>query len=149
MLTPRRLATGFGLAFALAYAGTAAAYYTRFVADNCNYAAPTPTSYITRDGSAAVALRARHEGYQWAAWMLERQRPRRLAGRPARGSVHRRRGRSDCSGFTFKVWREALDTSDATFLQWGLLRFVHGPYTASAFKAGAGARNVTVRSRAS
>ena len=66
MLTPRHLAAGFGLAFALAYAGTAAAYHTRFVADNCNYAAPTPTSYITRDGAAAVALRARHEGYQWA-----------------------------------------------------------------------------------
>ena len=66
MVTPRRLAAGFALAFALAYAGTAAAYHTRFVADNCNYAAPTPTSYITREGSAAVALRARHEGYQWA-----------------------------------------------------------------------------------
>ena len=50
----------------LGTAGTAAAYHTRFVADNCNYAAPTPTSYITRDGSAAVALRARYEGYQWA-----------------------------------------------------------------------------------
>ena len=57
MLTPRRLAAGFALAFGLAYVGTAAAYHTRFVADNCNYAASTPSSYITRDGSAAVALR--------------------------------------------------------------------------------------------
>ncbi len=55
-----------GLTFALAFAGGATAYHTRFVADNCNAAAPTPTSSITRDGSAAVALRARHEGYQWA-----------------------------------------------------------------------------------
>jgi len=46
--------------------GTAAAYHTRFVADTCNAAAPTPTSFITRDGSATVALRARFEGYQWA-----------------------------------------------------------------------------------
>ena len=66
MLTSRRLVVGFALAFAFAYAGSAAAYHTRFVADNCNDAAATPTSYITRDGSAAVALRARHEGYQWA-----------------------------------------------------------------------------------
>ena len=53
-------ARGFVVAFVvvamLGTAGTAAAYHTRFVGDNCNYAAPTPTSYITRDGSAAVAL---------------------------------------------------------------------------------------------
>ena len=50
----------------LVVVGTTAAYHTRFVADNCNTASPTPTPYITRDGSAIVALRARHEGYQWA-----------------------------------------------------------------------------------
>ena len=66
MFTPRALAVILAVAFAIAYAGTAAAYHTRFVADNCNYAASTPTPFITRDGSAAVALRARHEGYQWA-----------------------------------------------------------------------------------
>jgi hypothetical protein len=56
----------FLMSAALTSAGTAAAYHTRFVADNCNTAAPTPTPYITRDGSATVALRARYEGYQWA-----------------------------------------------------------------------------------
>jgi hypothetical protein len=66
MATSRALVAILVLVFAITYAGTAAAYHTRFVADNCNYAAPTPTSYITRDGSAAVALRARYEGYQWA-----------------------------------------------------------------------------------
>src|SRR5262249_23218333 len=55
----------FVVATLLATAGTATAYHTRFVADSCNTAAPTPTSYITRDGSATVALRARYEGYQW------------------------------------------------------------------------------------
>ena len=50
----------------------------------------------------------------------------------------------DCSGFTFKVWREPLDQTDSSFDQWGMLRNVHGPYTAAAFKAGAGAPNVTV-----
>ncbi len=48
----------------------------------------------------------------------------------------------DCSGFTFKVWRESENTGDAGFYQWGMLRFVHGPYTAEAFMGGAGAPNV-------
>ena len=125
----------FGLAFALAYAGSAAAYHTRFVADNCNYAAPTPTSYITRDGSAAVALRARHEGYQWAGGCWNdndrddspndpHQDPQRAAkAATARAS----RSRSGASRST---------QSDAGFQQWGMLRNVHGPYTAAAFKAG-------------
>jgi len=42
------------------------------------------------------------------------------------------------------VWRESLDQSDSGFQQWGMLRNVHGPYTAAAFKAGAGAPNITV-----
>ena len=82
----------FALAFTLSAVGTAGAYHTRFVADNCNYNAPTPTSYITRDGSTTVALRARYEGYQVGGRLLERQRPGRLAGRPHGGSEHRRRG---------------------------------------------------------
>ena len=42
------------------------------------------------------------------------------------------------------MWRESLDSSNAGYYQWGLLRFVHGPYSAEAFKAGTGAPNVTV-----
>ena len=42
------------------------------------------------------------------------------------------------------MWRESLDASNSGFYQWGLLRNVHGPYNASAFKAGTGAPNVTV-----
>jgi hypothetical protein len=61
----RAFIAAFAVALSFASAGTAAAYHTRFVADNCNAAAPTPTSYITRDGSATVALRGRYEGYQW------------------------------------------------------------------------------------
>jgi len=127
----------------LTSAGTAAGYHTRFVADNCNYAASTPTSYITRDGSAAVALRARYEGYQWAGgcWNDNDRddSPNDPREDPATGGEG-----GDCSGFTFKVWRESLDQSSAGFEQWGLLRYVHGPYTAAAFKAGTGAPNVTV-----
>lgn len=142
MPTFRNVVPGFVLALALAYAGTAAAYHTRFVADNCNNAAPTPTPYITRDGSATVALRARYEGYQWGGGCWNDNNlddsPNDPHEDPATGGEG-----GDCSGFTFKVWREALDTGDAGFHQWGLLRWVHGPYTAAAFKAGAGAPNVT------
>jgi hypothetical protein len=143
MLASRRLAFSFALAFALTFAGGAAGYHTRFVADNCNYASPTPTSSITREGSAAVALRARYEGYQWAGGCWNDNDRDDSPGDPREDPYTGGEG-GDCSGLTFKVWREPLDTTDAGFHQWGLLRFVHGPYTAAAFKTGAGAPNVTV-----
>ena len=143
MLASRRLAFSFALAFALTFAGGAAGYHTRFVADNCNYASPTPTSSITREGSAAVALRARYEGYQWAGGCWNDNDRDDSPGDPREDPYTGGEG-GDCSGLTFKVWREPLDTTDAGFHQWGLLRFVHGPYTAAAFKAGAGAPNLTV-----
>jgi hypothetical protein len=142
MFPSRALAGCFVVVFVLGVAGTATAYHTRFVADNCNYSAPTPTSYITRDGSTTVALRARHEGYQWGGgcWNDNDRddSPNDPRENPATGGEG-----GDCSGFTFKVWRESLTQSDASFQQWGMLRNVHGPYTASAFSAGVGAPNVT------
>jgi hypothetical protein len=142
MLMSRSLLVAFGLVLILAWAGSAAAYHTRFVADNCNYAAPTPTPYITREGSAAVALRARDEGYQWAGGCWNDNDRDDSPGDPHEDPATGGEG-GDCSGFTFKVWREPLNTGDASFQQWGMLRHVHGPYTAAAFKAGAGAPNVT------
>jgi len=68
----RRFLIGFVAASCLAAAGTANAFHTQFIANNCNYAAPTPTSTITRDGSATVALRARYEGYQWGGGRLNK-----------------------------------------------------------------------------
>jgi hypothetical protein len=113
-------------AFALAVVGTAGAYHTRFVADNCNYAAPTPTPYITRDGSAAVALRARYEGYQWGGGCWNDNDRDDSPGDPTENPNTGGEG-PDCSGFTFKVWRESTNASDGGFFQWGLFRFVHGP----------------------
>jgi hypothetical protein len=143
MVRPRTSLACFVASFALASAGTAAAYHTRFVADDCNSAAPTPTPYITREGSATVALRARHEGYQWAGgcWNDNDRddSPNDPTSDPATGGEG-----GDCSGFTFKVWRESLDEGQAGFFQWGMLRAVHGPYTAARFKAGHGAPNITV-----
>ena len=143
MLRQRQLAAGFALAFVLAYAGSAAAYHTRFVMDNCNYAAPTPTSYITREGAAAVALRARFEGYQWGGGCWDDDDRDDAPNDPTTDPNTGGEG-GDCSGLTFKVWREPLSTGDDSFHQWGMLRDVHGPYTAAAFKAGSGAPNVTV-----
>jgi hypothetical protein len=143
MSAQRSFVAAFIVALCLGGAGTAGAYHTRFVADNCNYATSTPTSFITRDGSATVALRARHEGYQWAGGCWNDNDNDDAPNDPREDPYTGGEG-GDCSGFTFKVWREALDTGDAGFHQWGMLRFVHGPYTAAAFKAGSGAPNVTV-----
>ena len=143
MSSARRFIGFLVAASCLAAAGTASGYHTQFVVENCNYAAPTPTSYITRDGSATVALRARHEGYQWAGgcWNDNDRddSPGDPAGDPGTGGEG-----PDCSGFTFKVWRESTNESDAGYYQWGMLRHIHGPYTAARFKSGDGAPNVTL-----
>jgi hypothetical protein len=49
----------------------------------------------------------------------------------------------DCSGFTFKVWRESTNVNDSGAWQWNKLRNVHGPYVAGNFKSGYGAPHVT------
>lgn len=139
----RMCIVGFAVAFCLSAAGTAGAYHTRFVAENCNYNDPQPTSYITRDGSTTVALRARYEGYQWAGGCWNDNNRDDSPGDPTEDPRTGGEG-GDCSGFTFKVWREALSESDASFDQWNMLRFVHGPYTAARFKRGDGAPNVTL-----
>ena len=112
------------------------------VAENCNYHEPQPTSYITRDGSITVALKARYEGYQWGGGCWNDNNvddsPNDPTGDPNTGGEG-----GDCSGFTFKVWRESLTESDEGFYQWNKLRNVHGPYTAGRFKNGDGAPNVT------
>jgi hypothetical protein len=131
----------FVVAFALAAAGTASAYHTHFIANNCNYNAPTPTSYITRDGSIDVALRARHEGYQWGGGCWNDNNVDDSPGDPPGDGATGGEG-GDCSGFTFKVWRESTTTSDGGFYQWSKLRWIHGPYLAQDFKNTAGAPNV-------
>ena len=89
-----------------------------------------------------MALRARYEGYQWGGGCWNDNDRDDSPGDPHENASTGGEG-GDCSGFTFKVWREALDTSDAGFHQWGMLRHVHGPYTAASFKAGSGAPNAT------
>ena len=140
MLSVRRFLVAFTAAFALAGVGTASAYHTQFVAQNCNYNPPTPTSYMTRDGSITVALYARNEGYQWGGGCWNDNDVDESPGDPpAVGGTGGEGG--DCSGFTFKVWREAEDTSSTAFHQWWRLRNIHGPYRADHFKNAVGAPN--------
>jgi hypothetical protein len=135
--------TPFSVALALLGAGTASAYHTHFVANNCNTNAPTPTSYITRDGSITVALKARYEGYQWGGGCWNDNDIDDSPGDPT-GDPNTGGEGGDCSGFTFKVWRESETESDAGFYQWNKFRKVHGPYTAGRFRNGDGAPNVTL-----
>jgi len=143
MFGRHRFLIAFVAAFGLATAGTASAYHTRFVADNCNYNAPTPTSYITRDGSIQVALKARYEGYQWGGGCWNDNNVDDSPNDPTENPNTGGEG-GDCSGFTFKVWRESENTGDAGFYQWNKLRHIHGPYKAEHFKSGTGAPNVTL-----
>ena len=115
-------------------------FYT--VADNCNTNTPQALSPITRDSAITVALKARYEGYQWGGGCWNDNNvddsPNDPTGDPNTGGEG-----GDCSGFTFKVWRESESTSDAGFYEWLKLRKVHGPYTADWFRQGAGAPNTT------
>ena len=129
-------------AAALAAVQAAHAYHTQFVAQNCNTNAPQYTSTFTRDGSTTVALHARYEGYQWAGGCWNDNNvddsPNDQTENPNTGGEG-----GDCSGFTFKVWRESTNEGDAGAYQWNMLRYIHGPYTADRFRHGDGAPNVT------
>ena len=125
----------------LAMAAGAHAYH-RFWA-NCNDASPTFVTTMTRDAAQDYANAARYEGYQWGGgcWNYDDfdSYPYDPPGDP---STHGEGG--DCSGLTFKTWRESEDTwRDGRYL-WRALRNVHGPYDARAFKYGAGAPNHVV-----
>jgi hypothetical protein len=141
MRAARAFAVPFLVAYCLAAAGTAGAYHTQFVSQNCNWASPTPASYITRAGSTEVALRARYEGYQWGGGCWNDNNNDDSPGDPTENPNTGGEG-GDCSGFTFKVWRESENTANAGFYQWGMLRYVHGPYRAQDFKGGDGAPNI-------
>jgi hypothetical protein len=135
--------TTFVAGFLLIGSGAAQAYHTRFVAENCKTSAGDPTPYITRDGSITIALRARYEGYQWGGGCWNDNDVDDSPGDPT-GDPNTGGEGGDCSGFTFKIWRESQNTGDGGFYQWNKLWNVHGPYTAASFKAGIGAPNITV-----
>ena len=143
MFGRHRFLIGFVVFFCLAAAGTASGYHTGFVAQNCHYNPPQQTSYITRDGSIEVALKARYEGYQWGGGCWNDNNVDDSPNDPPGDGGAGGEG-GDCSGFTFKVWRESESTGDAGFFLWNKLRHIHGPYKAEHFKSGTGAPNVTL-----
>jgi hypothetical protein len=136
------LLTALAFAALLSMAKTAAAYHTRFVATYCNYNPPTPISIFTRATAASVAFYGAREGYQWAGGCWNNNDVDDSPNDPPSDPYTGGEG-GDCSGFTFKMWRESENTADPGFYGWPKQRFVHGPYTAAAFKVGAGAANVT------
>jgi len=135
-------AAAFALALSLVFAGGAWGYHTHFQANNCNENPPQASSYFTRDGSITVALYARYEGYQWGGGCWNDNDVDDSPGDPTEDPNTGGEG-GDCSGFTFKVWREAEYGGDSGGYLWNKLRKVHGPYTSDRFKAGYGAPNVT------
>jgi hypothetical protein len=127
--------------FALSGVPGAQAYH-RFWA-GCNYDAPTFMTTMTRDAAQDYANAARYEGYQWGGgcWNYDDvdsypNDPPQVAGTHGEGG--------DCSGLTFKTWRESTDAWRDGRYYWRALRNAHGPYDAAAFRDGSGAPNHTV-----
>jgi hypothetical protein len=138
----RAFCAGLVSSLSLVLTASAFGYHTRFIANNCNTNPPTPTSTFTRQGSIDVATVGAQEGYQWGGGCWNDNNVDDSPGDPTQDANTGGEG-GDCTGFTFKVWRESLSTSDASANQWGKLRQVHGPYSAVDFMNGAGAPNVT------
>ncbi|MDX6368852.1 MAG: hypothetical protein QOG93_354 [Gaiellaceae bacterium] len=131
----------FGIALVLTAASGAQAYH-RFWA-GCNYDAPTFMTTMTRDAAQDYANAARYEGYQWGGgcWNYDDVDSYPYDA-PGDASAHGEGG--DCSGLTFKTWRESTDQWRDGRYYWRALRNVHGPYTAGDYKSGTGAPNHVV-----
>jgi hypothetical protein len=138
----RILVAAFAVAFALAAATAARAYHTAFVRDSCNTNPPTAIPALSRAAAMSWALYARYEGYQWGGGCWNNNNVDDSPGDPTQDPNTGGEG-GDCSGFTYKAWFESPDQSDVSFWSWGMLRSVHGPYSAGSFQAGAGAANET------
>jgi hypothetical protein len=136
--------TAFLVAFttALALAGATAARTRTFQSANCNTATAQPTANMTRDGQMTYALIAAWDGYQWGGGCWNNDDHDAAPNDPPQQFTGGEGG--DCSGLTFKTWRESTDTGNGGRYYWAPLRNVHGPYTAQAFMNGAGAPNTTI-----
>ena len=128
----------FAAAFVLTGASGAQAYHRFWV--HCNGDSPTFMTTMTRDAGQDYANSARYEGYQWGGgcWNYD-DIDTYPSDPPGDASTHGEGG--DCSGLTFKTWRESLDEWRDGRYYWYALRNVHGPYSAARFKDGSGAPN--------
>lgn len=141
MLRKCAFATLLAAVAVLVAAVSAGAYHTSFTS-NCNNNTPPLITAITRDAAITYAYVAKNEGYQWGGGCWNNDDVDNSPGDPPATLGTNGEG-GDCSGFTFKSWREADNTADAGFYAHPRWRNYHGSYDSSAFKAGAGAPNVT------
>jgi hypothetical protein len=134
-------AASFGAALVLA--GATGARTHSFQTANCNLATAQSTPNLTRDGALNYAYVAAYEGYQWGGGCWNNDDVDSSYGDPVGVTWPQGEG-GDCSGLTFKTWRESLDTANGGHYYWAPLRNVHGPYTAQSFKYGYGTPNGTL-----
>jgi hypothetical protein len=131
----------FTLAFVLTGASGAQGYHRFWV--HCNGDAPTFMTTMMRDAGQDYANSARYEGYQWGGGCWNYDDSDAYPNDPP-GVVGTHGEGGDCSGLTFKTWRESTDDWRDGRYYWKGLRNVHGPYDAAAFKYGNGAPNHVV-----
>lgn len=131
----------FGVALSLALTSGAQAYHNFWA--GCGYEAPTFMTTMTRDAAQSYAYAASYEGYHWGGgcWNYDDVDSYPYES-PGNVSSHGEGG--DCSGLTFKTWRESEDVNRDGRYYWRALRNVHGPYSTLGFKAGYGAPNHVV-----
>ena len=141
----RRTGVAFLGCFLVAFvlSGVTSAHIASFQSENCNTAVAQPSAALTRDGALNYAYVAAHEGYQWGGGCWNNNDVDDAYGDPV-GTASTQGEGGDCSGLTFKTWRESENTGNAGHYYWAPLRNVHGPYTADAFRNGYGAPNGTL-----
>jgi hypothetical protein len=120
-----------GSGLALSAVSGAQAYHRFWV--NCNYDAPTFMTTMTRDAAQDYANAARYEGYQWGGGCWNYDDVDSYPNDPPQETGTHGEG-GDCSGLTFKTWRESTDDWRDGRYYWRALRNVHGPYTAADFR---------------
>ena len=120
---------------ALVLTGVTAARTHSFQSANCNTATAQPTAGITRDGAQTYSYTAAWEGYQWGGGCWNNNDIDESPNDPPEQLWTQGEG-GDCSGLTFKTWREGLSWGDPGTYYWAPLRNVHGYYAASDFKYG-------------
>jgi hypothetical protein len=137
----RPFVAAFAAALVLASAKGAAAYHNFWTL--CGYESPTFMTTMTRDAGQDYSYGAAYEGYHWGGGCWNYNDADSYPYEPTQDvSTHGEGG--DCSGLTFKTWRESEDTWRDGRWYWRAMRNVHGPYTAADFKSGDGAPNHVV-----
>ena len=129
---------GFLLGLALAvslWAPPAQAAGGNFVARSCNRNAATKLASWSRSQAMSYASVAADEGYQWGGGCWNDNNRDDQPG-DQEGVLASNGEGPDCSGLVFKSWALAGDPSgaDTGFYRHDALTYVHGPFSANAFK---------------